>query len=346
LTTNWSRALLAGGQLQEIGLAAVNNDELRRAIADRVAGWLVAALPVHPSEGGLPAAQRAQAGDLLALLGDPRFDPARLFLPADDSLGFVRVAADPAFRIGTRKVDAQRVAKYLKVEVDSAEINDELTPTRDFYIGRFPVTVLQFRSFVETAKFPPNHSYFEGDTGSQPEAFVDWREARAYAAWLNDMFALSPIFAGHPLTRLVREGHWRIDLPSELEWEKAARGDLPHPVFSWGDLPDAERANYADTALGRPTTVGCFGVNGHGLSDMLGNMMEWTRSAFGPYPYPAHGEGREPQDPTHDQQMVVRGGSCFGSASNARCACRGRFEPNIHMYGIGFRVVLRSTADL
>ncbi len=55
----------------------------------------MASLPVHPDEGGVSAIQRVQAGDMLVALGDPRFDPERFYLPSDDMLGFVAIAADP-----------------------------------------------------------------------------------------------------------------------------------------------------------------------------------------------------------------------------------------------------------
>ncbi|MGH6829650.1 MAG: NACHT domain-containing protein [Methylocella sp.] len=108
---DWNRALLAGMQLLEIGMSAIASRERTRAIAARVADWLVACLPVHPDEGGMPALQRAQAGDVLAALGDPRFDPDRFYLPKEPMLGFVHVAADSEFRIGTRKQDVDRVSK-------------------------------------------------------------------------------------------------------------------------------------------------------------------------------------------------------------------------------------------
>ena len=75
---DWTCALLAGMQLQEIGLGAINKSERTRAITTRVAGWLAGSLAVHPDEGGASAVQRAQAGDVLAALGDPRFDPRAL----------------------------------------------------------------------------------------------------------------------------------------------------------------------------------------------------------------------------------------------------------------------------
>lgn len=120
--TDWTCAWLAGLQLLEIGLGAINKRDRTRAIAERVAGWLAASLPVHPQDGRAPARQRAQAGDTLAALGDPRFDPQRFYLPAADGLGFVRVSADPEFRIGTRKAAAKRVAEIIGATVPDYEM--------------------------------------------------------------------------------------------------------------------------------------------------------------------------------------------------------------------------------
>jgi hypothetical protein len=145
---DWTCALLAGMQLQEIGLGAINKSARTRAIAIRVADWLAASLPLHPDEGGANAQQRACAGDVLAALGDRRFDRDRFFLPADDLLGFVRIPADPDFRIGTRKADMARVAEIIGGAVPDYEINDDLTPTPEFYIGRYPVTVGLNEMFV------------------------------------------------------------------------------------------------------------------------------------------------------------------------------------------------------
>lgn len=139
-------------QLQEIGLGALRTSERTQAIAERVAGWLATSLSVHPEDGGLPTAQRVRAEDALAMLGDPRFDAGRLHLPSGDALGFVRIAADPGFRIGTRRGDRKRVGKITGIKVSGDEVNDALTPTHEFYIGRYLVTVAQFRDFVEATK--------------------------------------------------------------------------------------------------------------------------------------------------------------------------------------------------
>lgn len=221
---DWACALLAGTQLQEIGVGAINKRERTRAIATRVADWLVASLPVHPDEGGASAVQRAQAGDALVALGDPRLDPQRFHLPADDLLGFVRIAADPYFRIGTRRAHAKRVAKIIDAEVPDGEINDANTPTPEFYITRYSVTVAQFRAFVDATGFQIGDADALRDPGSRPARYVNWRGALAYCDWLNGMLANSPALERSAIAGLVREGRWRVALPSELEWEKAARG--------------------------------------------------------------------------------------------------------------------------
>ena len=93
---DWTCARLAGAQLLEIGLSAIETRERTQAIARRVAGWLAKSLPVHTSEGGVAGVQRALAGDVLAGLGDPRFEPKLFHLPADKMLGFVRFWPIPA----------------------------------------------------------------------------------------------------------------------------------------------------------------------------------------------------------------------------------------------------------
>jgi formylglycine-generating enzyme required for sulfatase activity len=339
--TDWGCALLAGNQLLEIGLGAIHKSERTRAITTRVAGWLAASLPVHPDDGGASAVQRAQAGDVLVALGDPRFDPQRFHLSADDMLGFVRIPADPGFRIGTREVDAKRVAGIIGFDVGDNELNDALTPTPEFYIARYPVTVVQFRAFVEATGFEIGDADALRDPDSRPVRWVSWHEARAYCEWLNEMLGTSPVLEGIAAARLVREGLWGVALPSELEWEKAARGGLPDAVFSWGDTPDPNRANYADSGIGDTAPVGCFPANGFGLQDMIGNVWEWTRSLWV--------DSYEPDDPNledleagDDESRVVRGGAWDNLRVLARCAFRLRVLPDLRFNFIGFRVVLRS----
>lgn len=289
---------------------------------------------------------RARAGDTLAQLGDRRFDPERFCQPADDMLGFVRIPADAEFKIGTRKADAKRVAKITGYSVDDDEINDVPTPTPEFYIARYPVTVAQFRACGEAKGFKMGDADALRDPDSRPVRWVSWHEARAYCDWLNDQLATSPVLAQSETARLVRERQWRVALPSELEWEKAARGRLPDAVFSWGGTPDPNRANYRDSGIGATSAVGCFPANGFGLHDMIGNVWEWTRSLWVAYPYEPDDPKREDLDAANDKMRVVRGGSWYGSRGLAHCAVRFRYLPDYRNSYLGFRVVVRSAPVL
>ena len=200
-------------QLQEIGVGAINKSARTRAIAIRVADWLAASLPLHPDEGGAGAPQSAYTGDVLAALGDRRFDRERFYLPSDDLLGFVHISADPDFTIGTRKADAARITKITHIMCPDSEINDDLTPAPEFYIARYPVTVGQFKAFVDATGFSLGVGAGLREPNNRPIHWVSWHEALAYCEWLNEMFATSPALESSPIARLVRESGWRADPP-------------------------------------------------------------------------------------------------------------------------------------
>ena len=349
---------------------------------------------------------RARAGDRLAKLGDPRFDPQRFYLPNDELLGFVRIPADPNFMIGTRAKDFDRVMETVDASKDGknffkAEINDELTPTSEFYIARYPVTVAQFRAFVEATGFKIGDEKALRDPDSRPVRYVNWHDAREYCQWLDGVLMKSPLtpntveISRHsgmdrrnpdcrdannlrhpwslgsgdpcrndgdtlnstalPLTppirqaqdRLLQRGEWRVTLPSELEWEKAARGELVGAIFPWGNSPDINQANYG-YEIGDTSVVGCFPPNSYGLHDMVGNVWEWTRSLWGfDYPYLLDDLHREDLKAGNDKSRVVRGGSGDSARDVARCAVRGRGEPGSRgNYFGGFRVVLLCSAPV
>ncbi len=286
---------------------------------------------------------RARAGDRLAQLGDPRFDRERFHLPADERLGFARIAADPGFMIGTRRQDEARVSQITGVKVPADEINDAPTPTPEFWIARYPVTVAQFRAFVEATGFAIGDADALADPDSRPVRLVNWHDAQAWCDWLNEMLATSPACAGNPIARLVREHGRRVALPSELEWEKAARGGLSGSVFPWAGGADPNRANYGESQIGDTSVVGCFAANGFGLFDMVGNVWEWTRSIELPYPDDPTDPKRDDLKTGEDVSRVVRGGSWFDHRASVRCACRSWGRPGSRNGGLGFRVVLRSS---
>ena len=190
-----------------------------------------------------------------------------------------------------------------------------------YYIGKYPVTVAQFRAFIEAdPKFKVNDPDCLQGIANHPVVLVNWHEALAYCAWLTGELrghqarhgALFPAFGGR---------EWTVTLPSEAEWEKAARGTDARR-YPWGEEWDANRANCKESGIGSTSAVGCFpaGASPYGVEEMSGNVWEWTRSLHQDYPYVA-GEGRENLEGKGGR--VLRGGSWNGvDPDYFRCADR------------------------
>ena len=188
-----------------------------------------------------------------------------------------------------------------------------------YWIGRYPVTTACFQAFVA------NSGYRPGGTGlnrprNQPVAGVTWYDALAYCRWLSQRSGLS------------------VALPSEAEWEKAARG-TDGRRYPWGNQPPTpELCNFH-----HPTPVGHYSPQGdspYGCADMAGNIWEWTRSAYQPYPYRPD-DGREAL--AGDNIRVIRGVSFNNPEQMTRCAFRYRLKPNLSLPTLGFRVVVCPT---
>ena len=210
-----------------------------------------------------------------------------------------------------------------------------------FSVARFPVTVAEFRLFLSEGAY--RQQEFWGSAGWQwlrrtgrvqpdrwddpewpaddrwPVVGVSWYEARAYCRWL------------------ARRSDQPYRLPTEAEWEAAARGPDGR-MYPWGETLDVRRCNFRDSGFGRPLIPGRYSPGGDtadGLADMVGNVSEWTMSLFRPYPI-RPGDGRD--DPEAAGERVIRGGSWFSPAIRARAAARGMNDPDFSDDDVGFRV--------
>ena len=250
------------------------------------------------------------------------------FLPDEELLGFVQVPGGPFVMGSDPAID--RLA--FDNESWPGASPQETLDLPSFYVGRYEVTVAQFGVFVEETGYRADDEAFQ-QPPDHPVAAVSWTDALAYARWLETTLREWPETPPE-LSRLLREG-WRISLPTEAEWEKAARGSDGR-IYPWGNEPRRDRANYQ----GRGTApVGSFECPEcpFGLLDMSGNVWELTRSPYQAYPYD-ESDDREGLDA--DALWVMRGGAFNDPERNVRTAIRGGADPGVRRPFIGFRLVI------
>jgi formylglycine-generating enzyme required for sulfatase activity len=155
--------------------------------------------------------------------------------------------------------------------------------------------------------------------GLQPVVGIGWHEARAYCAWLS-----------------AQTGN-EYRLPTEAEWEAAARGKKAR-TYAWGKKFDAVRCNTFESHIRGTTPVGVFpeGETPEGLTDLSGNVFEWTSSLYRSYPY-RFADGREAVE-SADDPRVLRGGSWLNGRNGCRCTFRYGCLPVNRDGSFGFRV--------
>jgi formylglycine-generating enzyme required for sulfatase activity len=195
----------------------------------------------------------------------------------------------------------------------------------DYFMARFPVTNAQYAAYVNAKGIIHPVSGWE-KKGDHPVVNVSWNDAIAYCQWLNDLRRIEL-----PLGVVLR-------LPSEAEWEKAARG-TDGLIYPWGNTFDKNKCNIDEGGKNDTTSVGAYSPQGdspYGAADMAGNVWEWTHSLFKRYPYKAD-DGRE--DENVSGHHVQRGGSFIGTYQLGRAASRYRGDPSFLDF-VGFRVVV------
>ena len=207
-----------------------------------------------------------------------------------------------------------------------------------FYMDKREVTVLAYRKFVEeTGHRPPDWEQVSiySPADNHPIVFVSWHDAMAYAKWAGKR------------------------LPTEAEWEKAARGGLVGKVYPWSDVePKGTQCNFADKHLEHywwadkgaddgyayTAPVGKYPPNKYDLYDMAGNVWEWCLDEYdadfytiSPSTNPVSGTASLDEFVSVHSQRVLRGGSWLVNALGVRNAVRFRLDPAAMNFSVGFR---------
>ena len=200
-----------------------------------------------------------------------------------------------------------------------------------FYIDIYEVTNAQYQKFMDAVGYagPPYWYNSSHNAPEQPVVGVSWYDAVAYAEWAGKR------------------------LPTEAQWEKAARGGLSGKRYSWGDSdPDGSQCNFADVNINYywsddsvddgyeyTAPVGSYSPNGYGLYDMAGNVSEWCADWWGDSYY-ANSPHSNPLGPNSGNFRVLRGGSWYNTTDILRVANRANgFPTSTDSDGIGFRCV-------
>lgn len=325
---------LAGAELA--GAAVLELERPDAALRRRQSERLVTLL--DDSSLSVPGPLRAAAGQTLARLGDPRHGVG-LTVDGLPDIAWCPIGAG-SFVMGTGAQEIPTLVKECGGQRDwyTAETPHRRQEITAYRISKYPITNAQYDVFVQdggyTAKWrscwtkagwkdkgdQTGPEKFGGvfDLPNHPVVNVTWYEAQAFCNWLSAKLGCE------------------VGLPSEAQWERAARG-TDGRRYPWnGDLtPD--HANYGETGIGTTTAVGIFprGANPEtGVEDMSGNVWEWCRTKW------RDDYKGEPDDALEGTDTrVLRGGAFILNARPLRCASRNRLDPNYRYRFIGFRVV-------
>ncbi len=188
-----------------------------------------------------------------------------------------------------------------------------------YWISRYEVTFDQYDAFCDaTGRIKPDDRSW--GRGSRPVINVSWHDAKAFCDWMS---------------QLTGEN---IHLPTEAQWEKAAKGYIQRR-FPWGDTdPTCSNANYFG-CQGKTVPVGSYylGRSLYGVHDMAGNVLEWCSDWYGE-DYYSYSPGTNPKGPPTGIGRVARGGSWADYAQNCRCAIRFHGPPESWGSILGFRL--------
>ncbi len=338
---DWQGAFLAGQVLLEKGLTSATSERLQEKL-DRVRQGLL----LLNRSGAMSPRDRAIAGADLAKLGDPRRYLAPHSAADLAETPFCYVPAGEFWLGSEERKEEQPVEK--------------LDLNYGYWLARYPVTAGQFKLFLAESgyKMQGDRDYVENDPATYPARAVSWHDALAFCRWLAQATGVKG-----------------VTLPSEVEWEKGARGGLKYPktpileklgdlpqqpdvgewqenelekrLYPWGNEFEPTRTNSKESGIGEPSPVGAFpgGSSPYECEEMMGNVWEWSRSHWGSYPYQLDGK-REDLRAGNDVGRVLRGGACYSGRTDVRCSSPlFRLFPDFHGGHNGFRLVVSPLAS-
>ncbi|MEZ5476412.1 MAG: SUMF1/EgtB/PvdO family nonheme iron enzyme [Thiolinea sp.] len=252
----WGLRLAAEIMADNLNVAQVGR--IHKPIFERIRS----ALPQALRTPHLPAVERAAIGRYLAVIGDPRPE-----IMTVDGMEFMPI---PAGRFWMGKGQYDEKGEEWKPETPAGEFD----LSYNYHMAKYPVTVAQFRQFMEATGFQAGDEDALRGVANTPLVWVSQTEAMQFCQWLT----------GYLHEKNLLEPDLCVTLPDEAEWEKAARGGLennsePQRRYPWGNEITDEHLNYQRN-IGDVTTPGMYpqGVSSYGCEDMAGNVWEWTRS--------------------------------------------------------------------
>jgi formylglycine-generating enzyme required for sulfatase activity len=334
-------AILAGEAVVDMGRGVITS-EIRERIVTALFKTMRSGQQVKP-------ARKAEAGAVLSMIGDPRPEVVTI-----DGMELCWVPAG-SFLMGLKK-------KGWSGRDEKPQF--ECSLPYDLWIGRYPVTVAQYVEYEkESGKEPKRWSR---RNLNRPMMGVGWYDAVEFCRWLTEKWQTSGKVGAE----------WEVRLPSEAEWEKAARGGLtipsrpvirvagnlalkgrfrnivnPNPgrQFPWGARQDIDQLSDDLISTNKFDVVGCAkgGESPYGVEELIGNMSEWTLSLWGKdhveaffrYPY-KRDDGRENLSASGTVLRVLRGGWISDQNRPVYCTSRDREVPDLSAGIFGFRVVL------
>jgi formylglycine-generating enzyme len=207
---------------------------------------------------------------------------------------------------------------------------DEERPAHRVWVDPFEMAIYQvrnrdFAAFMQAAGHPapPDWGQAAFDDPDYPVVSVSWLEAQKYCQWLEG----------------VTGCHFR--LPTEAEWERAARGGIEGWLYPWGDEPPQSRAEYRERWGGEvrgPLPVGQGAPNPFGIYDLCENVHEWCADWYG-VDYYAESPAQNPLGPAAGERRASRGGSWRHHIKVSRVAARSSIPPAFQYADYGFRIV-------